>query len=150
MSELAVSIAVNCALGAILFGVLRWRVSGDTVRLEGPADAMQQFARHFPGAAGTATVADDGRSALIELQRGRIGLLQRLGRRWNARTLIPGDVSKVEASEDGTLRVKFADFAWPGAQLRIGHAEIRSLWVARLQSLATRGASRESRGASHA
>jgi hypothetical protein len=135
MSELAISIAVNCALGIILLGVLRWKLAADTVRLTSGEEAMDQVARQFPGAVGVATLADDGRSALFELQRGGAGLLQRQGRRWNARTLKSGEVSSVQVARDGTIKTRFADFSWPQAQIRIADENARGLWLDRLRSL---------------
>ncbi|MGO9512905.1 MAG: hypothetical protein ACLP2F_04580 [Steroidobacteraceae bacterium] len=143
MTELAISIAVNIVLGVVLLALLYWKRTGDAVRLAGAGEAMDLFAMHFPGAVGEATVAADHRSALIDLQRGSgVGLLQRQGRRWNARTLAPGEVSSVEADSDGTIELRFADFGWPRAQLRIADANARALWLERLNSLKEQRSSR--------
>ena len=149
MRELAISIGVNVVLGGILLVLLRWRHLGDTVPLEGPAAAMSLFKTYFPEAVGEATLSDDRRSALIDLQRGGgIGLLQRQGRRWNARTLMPGEVSSVALAGDGTVKLKFADFGWPRAQLRITDADARAFWMGRLSSL--RAQARRHPGLRHA
>jgi hypothetical protein len=136
MSELAISIAVNVVLGLVLLAVLRWTRVGDAVRLAGAPQAIEIFAQRFPAAAGDATVAHDGRSALIALDcLGCVGLLQRHGRRWNARALGPGEVSSVELEEAAIIKLKFADFGWPHAKIRIDDADARARWLSRLQAL---------------
>lgn len=141
MNELAISIAVNVVLGLALFGILRWKRVGDTARLAGAPEAVEIFSQRFPAAACDATVAHDGRSALIDLDcHGCVGLLQRHGRRWNARTLGPGEVSSAELKEPAMINLKFADFGWPHAQIRIDDAETRARWLHRLQSLRSRNA----------
>jgi hypothetical protein len=146
MSELAISIAVNCVLGVILLGVLRWKLSEDTVRLTNGLEAMDQVARQVPGAVGVVSLADDGRSALFELQRGDVGLVQRQGRRWNARTLKSGEVLSVQSLQDGTIKIRFADFGWPRAQIRIADDDSRVRWLERLRSLQAQKSSRHRQG----
>jgi hypothetical protein len=135
MSELAISIAVNCMLGVILLALLIWKRTPDTVRLSEPDEAMEQFKRYFPEAVGAATVADDRRSALIDLKcGGAVGILQRQGRRWNALTLESGQLSSVELGRNEIIQLKFADFGWPRAQIRIADADARALWIGRLKA----------------
>jgi len=141
MSELAISIAVNVFLGIALLAILRWKQFGDAARLGGAEEAIELFSQRFAAAAGEATVADDGRSALIDLDSGGcVGLLQRHGRRWNARTLAPGEVSSVELNETATIDLTFADFGWPHARIRIDDADARARWLHRLQALRIRHA----------
>jgi hypothetical protein len=134
MNELAISIAVNILLGLILLVLLVWKRVGDTARLADSAEAVAHYDRHFPGAVGNATLSDDACGALIDLQRGGIGLLQRQGRRWNARQLRPGEVSSVELDGE-IIKLKFADFGWPRAQMRLADAGARAQWLGRLRSL---------------
>ena len=141
MSELAISIAINVVLGVALLAILRFKRVGDTVRLAGAAEAVELFSQRFPAVPGDATVADDGRSALIDLDPGgRVGLLQRHGRRWNARALEPGEVASVEIKETAIIKLEFADFGWPHAQIRIDDADARTRWLHRLQALRSRHA----------
>jgi len=151
MTELAISIGVNVVLGVVLLALLYWKRADDTVRLAGTDEAMELFAMHFPGEVGEATLADDQRSALIDLQRGaRVGFLQRQGRRWNARRLASGEISSVELGSGGIIKLKFADFGWPRAQLRIADANARALWLGRLNSLKVHGSSRRYPDTRHA
>jgi hypothetical protein len=91
---------------------------------------------NFPDSLGAVTVAADRRGALIDLQGGAgIGLLQRQGRRWNARVLAPGEISSARLDSDGAINLHFADFGWPRACIRIADADARAMWLARLHSL---------------
>ena len=86
---------------------------------------------------------------MIDLQRGGIGLLQRHGRRWNARLLAPGELSSVVLSGDA-IELGFADFGWPRARLRMADADVRAMWLSRLKSLAPRDPSKPHSDLRHA
>jgi hypothetical protein len=140
MKEMAFSIAINVVLGILLLALLYRKRTADHVRLSGPSQAMDLFRSYYPDVVGAATVADDRRGALIDLQRGAgIGLLQRQGRRWNARVLAAGEVSSVQVTAGHAVEVRFPDFAWPRASIRIADPEVRALWVGRLDSLTPKG-----------
>jgi len=151
MMELVISIAVNVVLGALLLGLFVWKRNTDAIRLANPEEAMDVFRRYFPEAVGTATVAADRRAALIDLQPGGgIGLLQRVGRRWNARLLVPREFSAIALEADGTIKLQFADFGWPRARLRIADPEARAKWLVRLDSLTANAATRHPGNLHHA
>ena len=151
MRELVLPIAANVVLGMLLLVLLYWKRTGDKVRLSGADDAVNIFRIHFPDAIGAATVAADGRGALIDLQQGAgIGLLHRQGRRWNARVLAPGAVSSVRTGGAEVIDLRFVDFAWPRARIRIAGAEARTAWLGRLESLAAQGSSRHRPDLHHA
>src|SRR5271165_1307347 len=119
MSEMEISILVNIALGIVLFALFRWKGRDDGVRLQGSAEAMQIFRSQFPDVRGEATLAADGRGALIDIEPGgAVGILERRGRRWNARVILPGDPSSAQIKRD-VLCIRFADFGWPRSCLRI-------------------------------
>jgi hypothetical protein len=133
MKELLLSIGVNLVLGVVLFGLLLWKRRPDTVRLLGEADALAQFQRHYPEAAGTAIVSADGLGALIETATGP-GLLVAHARRWNARMLVAPELAA--ARLDGAiLELRFADFGWPRARLRFADPEVATRCHARLEML---------------
>lgn len=134
MSDLAIAIAANLALGILLLPLLL-RSRTDQVRARTAAEALQIYRRHFPDALGTVLLGHDGRSALIELADGGLGLLQRHGQRWNARALAPGELAEVRAARDGSILVRFTDFGWPRARLVPPDAAARQVWLARLQPL---------------
>jgi hypothetical protein len=131
MSELAVSIAVNLLLGALLAGLLLWRRNPDAACLESADAALLRFREQFPDAVGSANVTSDGHGALVTLAAG-YGLLERRGRRWNARLLTRSDCRRVR-TEDETLVIEFKDFGWPSARLTLADGAQRAEWLARLQ-----------------
>jgi len=136
MSEIALSVAVNLALGIALFLLLYGTRRNGGMRLAGPPEAMALFASHFPDAAGEAMVTVDHQNALIELPPGtEVGLVQLQGRRWNARKIAPGDIRTVHLGSDGAIRIKFADFGWPGATLCFADPDHRLRWLQRLAVL---------------
>jgi hypothetical protein len=136
--ELAIAIAANAVLGAVLLGLFLWRGTADTVRLAGPAEARRLFHAHFPDAVvDTATLGSDARAALIALRHDpAIGLIQRHGRRWNVRALQAEDLRSVTLESGATLRLHLADFAWPRVDVRLEDAAALAQWQARLAGLA--------------
>jgi|SRR5579872_1084907 len=149
--ELVLAIAVNVVLGILLLALLYWKHTNDDVRLSSAEQALEIFRQHFPDARGTATVSADRRCALIELQSGgSLGILERHGRRWNARMLVPNEFSSVRLDREGCLRLKFADFGWPRARFRASDPQARALWLARLSALTARAAGRHRADLGHA
>jgi hypothetical protein len=135
--ELAIAIAANVVLGAVLLGLFLWRGSADRARLTGPAEALGLFRTHFPDATlEAATVASDARTALIALRHEPVvGLIQRHGRRWNVRVLQAEDLRSVRIVRGDTLRLELVDFAWPRVDVRLEEADARAHWQARLADL---------------
>jgi hypothetical protein len=137
MSELALSIAVNVVLGIALFGLFLWRRLPAETRLSAD-EALRLFRLQYPEANGRVTVATDCSGALIELHPG-IGLLQRQGRRWVARTLEKSEIASVRLRTDGAIQIAFADFGWPRALVRLDDP-LRASWLQRFERLAASGA----------
>jgi hypothetical protein len=135
--ELAIAIAANVVLGAVLLGLFLWRGSADGARLAGPSEALGVFRTHFPDATvEAATVGSDARTALIALRHDpAVGLIQRHGRRWNVRVLQAEDLRSVRIVRGDTLRLELVDFAWPRVEVRIEEADARAHWQARLADL---------------
>lgn len=131
--ELVIAIALNVALGLVLLALL-WSRRHDAGRLSSEAEAEALFRAQFPDAAGVATLSADGRGALIQLPRG-IGVLVRAGRRWNARLIMPRELTHAQQDSAGAISLTFADFGWPRARLPIADADVRAAWLARLRTL---------------
>jgi hypothetical protein len=141
---MTLAIVINLVLGVVLLALLALRLRPDTMTVATPEDAMMLFRRSFPDAVGRATLASDGRGALIDLDPGGLGLLVRGGRRWNARPLAVGDLASVRSMGE-IIEIRFRDFAWPRAQLRFDDARTRAAWNSRLEGrlLHAHGSSRE-------
>lgn len=132
--ELLISIAMNAVLGVLLLALFLWKRRDDPVRLTGADDALAAFNRFYPDMDGIATVAADGRSALIDMH-GAVGLLQRHGRRWNARLLVPQELARVRQDADGAINLVFADFGWPQAHIPLADGQARAQWMTRLEAV---------------
>jgi hypothetical protein len=128
---MTLAIVINLILGLVLLGLLALRPRADAAAAATPEEALTLFRRSFPDARGRATLASDGRGALIELAAGGNGLLIRNGRRWNARLLAPSDLVAVRSTDD-RIELRFRDFAWPRAELRFEDAGVRAAWAARI------------------
>jgi hypothetical protein len=137
---MTLAIVVNLALGVVLLGLLALRLRPDTTTVATPEDALTLFRRSFPDAIGRATLASDGRGALIEVGPGDLGLLLRSGRRWNARILAACDLASVRSTGE-LIEIRFKDFAWPRAQLRFDDAGTRAAWRARIEETLVPGGS---------
>jgi hypothetical protein len=149
--ELLLAIAVNVVLGGLLLALLYFKHASDDVRLSSPEQALEIFRRDFPEARGTATLSAEGRCALVELAGGGgVGVLERHGRRWNARMLVAREFSSVRLDRDGCIRLKFTDFGWPRARFRACDPQERAHWLARLDALTARAAGRHRRDLGHA
>jgi hypothetical protein len=146
MKELLFPIAINLALGLVLLALLGWKRRPDGVRLDREDEALAEFHVHFPdasladrpgGAPPPVTLSADGRAALIETGEG-LGLLVRIGRRWNARMLEPRELAAVHA-DGSTLELRFTDFSWPRARLHLQSPEAARSWRSRLDALRAAG-----------
>jgi hypothetical protein len=148
--ELAIAIAANIVVGAILLALFAWRRASGGVSLTSPEEAMAMYRRQFPDITASATVASDGLAALLLLTGSRkIGLLHRQGLRWCARELLPEDLRS--ATVDGeALVIRLHDFGWPCSRVRIADPEVRGKWLLRLQELAASAANGHSRVQPHA
>ncbi|MDE2293911.1 MAG: hypothetical protein KGL36_00485 [Gammaproteobacteria bacterium] len=139
MSVLAISIGSNLVLGIVLFGLLYRRRGTDQARLADTGDALRHYRSLDPAARGRAILASDGRAAFVELDGGDLGLVERRGRRWAARALETNELTGVDASGDGTITLRFADFGWPRARVRIEDPVLRRRWLDRLGALCAGG-----------
>jgi hypothetical protein len=148
--ELAIAIAANLVIGAILLALFAWHRAPDSVRLSGPDEALALCARHFPDRVASVMVASDGLTALISLlDESKIGLIHRHGRRWTARELLPEDLRAVTVNGD-TIALSLTDFGWPRSQICISDPEVRRSWFSRLQEFAGKSSNEHSTVTPHA
>ena len=148
--ELAIAIAANVVIGAILFALFARHRAPDGVYLSGPGEALAIYQRQFLEPAGTVTVASDGLTALVLLRdESKIGLVHRHSRRWTARELLPEDLRSVTVNGE-TIALALTDFGWPRSQVRIADPETRTGWFVRLQEFAARNSKADSTVMPHA
>ncbi len=134
--DLLIPIAANAVVGLLLAALfLRRRRSGGRT-LSSPAEALALFQERFPDSQGTATLSDDGESALIALDHAAgVGLVHRHGRRWNARIMEPGDLDSVTVANGRELVLGLADFGWPHSRVALADPDERGRWLSRLARL---------------
>jgi hypothetical protein len=80
--------------------------------------------------AGDGVLADDRRSALLELSDGRAAVVFVVGDRLVSRVLAPGFVRRVTTRVDG-LRIGLRDFGTPRVDVRLADESITARWAAR-------------------
>lgn len=135
MGGLTVAIVANIGIGAVLLAVLHRQRTSDPQPLTGPDQALARYRTLYPLATGTATVAADGRAALLELTDGTIGLVERRGRRWNVRAVSSSQLLGVRREADESITLRFADFGWPRSRVRLADAQTLDRWIGRLAAL---------------
>lgn len=150
MNALTISIVANIALGLVLLGVLYRKTGRDPEHLTEPAQALARYRIRYPTASGRVSLATDGRAALLELADGTVGLLERCGRRWNARALRPKEIVGVDRAGDGAILIHLADFGWPRARVQLSDPDIRQRWIERLIAMHEAVASARERRTHHA
>lgn len=135
MGGLTVAIVANIGIGVVLLAVLyRQRLSGPQ-SLTGPDQALARYRVLYPRANGAVTVATDGLAALLELDDGTIGLVERRGRRWNVRAVSSSELLGVRRGADEAITLRFADFGWPRSRVLLADADTRERWIGRLAAL---------------
>jgi hypothetical protein len=135
MGALTIAIVSNIVLGGVLFGLLYRRRGNDTERLTGPEQALARYRIRYPRASGRVSLSADGRSALLALTDGSVGLIERCGQRWNARALEGREILGVERVGDGAIVVRFADFGWPRSRVQLADPETCRSWIERLAAM---------------
>jgi hypothetical protein len=135
VDALTISILANVVLGLVLFGVLYRKPADEPERLSEPADALARYRVRYPAASGRVDVATDGRAALIAISDGSVGLIERRGRRWNARVVEPREILAVDRADDGAITVRFADFGWPRARVELSDPDTCQRWIERLTAM---------------
>ena len=90
-------------------------------RLEHPEDTLED----------DVLIGVDGRSALVGLGEGGVGLVFVLGDRFVVRRLTPGTLRGVAATQQG-IRLRFLGFGRPEVVVRTGQSPETAHWRARL------------------
>ncbi|MHB1869265.1 MAG: hypothetical protein ACYCT1_00210 [Steroidobacteraceae bacterium] len=136
----------NIGIGVVLLAVLYRHRLSDPQPLAGPDQALARYRTHYPLAGGKATVAADGRAALLELADGTIGLVEQRGRRWNVRAVSSSEFLGFRREADEAITLRFADFGWPRSRVLLADADTRERWIGRLTALRSAGAGPEGWG----
>jgi hypothetical protein len=121
-------VAAICGLCVALFGrgVATINAAGAEARLRDDVTGFR---------AGACTLSADGRSALVEDARnGAVYLVAARGDGLVTRGLAKGFLRSA-GREGATLRLRFADFTFPGARIDLGDDKLAEDWQVRLARL---------------
>jgi hypothetical protein len=84
--------------------------------------AIARFSLDFPDERVLAAViAASGHSGFLQLERGRVGVVQAIGNRFLTR-LVNGSGVTIEHTAPERLRIRVADFTWPGGEFAFDSA----------------------------
>ncbi|MEP9398158.1 hypothetical protein [Mesorhizobium sp. KR2-14] len=85
--------------------------------LEGAEDAVRHFHQDFPDEAiRTVRLTADRRTAFMELDGGRTGIVQTFGDRFLTRIITPQEVASALHAGPGVVSIRFRDFTWSGGR----------------------------------
>ncbi|MCA0057625.1 MULTISPECIES: type II secretion system protein [unclassified Mesorhizobium] len=92
-------------------------------RLADAEQARERFAEDFPDEPAAAIhLTSDGRTAFLELGRGRLGIVHAIGDRFLTRIVTPRDVLARSDDGAGTIALRLADFTWKGGHFTFANA----------------------------
>lgn len=101
--------------------------------LEAAEDAARRFGEDFPDEViRTVRLTSDKRTAFLELDGNRTGIVQTIGDRFLTRVVTPQDMS-AETVEPGILSIRFNDFTWPGGRFAFADADAAGAVIHLLQ-----------------
>jgi type II secretory pathway pseudopilin PulG len=104
--------------------------------LEAAEDAARRFGEDFPDEAIRAIrLTSDKRTAFLELDGKRTGIVQAVGDRFLTRIFTPQDISAVTA-EPGVVSIRFRDFTWAGGRFAFADADDAGKVIQALQPTA--------------
>lgn len=88
-----------------------------TAALAGADQALSRFAEDFPDEVATKVrLTADGRTAFLDLGRGRTGIVHSIGDCFLTRIVTAGDIVALDVDDGGAISLKLADFTWKGGR----------------------------------
>lgn len=88
-----------------------------TATLADADQASSRFAEDFPDETATAIrLTKDGRTAFLDLERGRAGIVHSIGDCFLTRIITASDIAALDVDDSGAILLKLADFTWKGGR----------------------------------
>ena len=88
-----------------------------TATLAGADQASSRFAEDFPDETATAIrLTKDGRTAFLDLEQARTGIVHSVGDCFLTRIVTAGDIVTLDVDDSGAILLKLADFTWKGGR----------------------------------
>jgi hypothetical protein len=104
-----------------------------TATLASADQALERFAEDFPDDLATAVrLTVEGRTAFLDLARGRIGIVHCIGDCFLTRIVTPGNVVALTAADAATISLRLDDFTWKGGRFTFANAADAKAVVAEL------------------
>lgn len=104
--------------------------------LEAVEDAAHRFGEDFPDEAiRVIRLTSDKRTAFLELDGDRMGIVQAIGDRFLTRIITPQDISAATV-ERGVVAIRFRDFTWSGGRFAFADADAAGQVLQALQASA--------------
>lgn len=136
---LALTLAGDVAAVLLLTGYVHliWTRRRRPLTAEAAADAFLREHGAEPDARGVDEVLllADGRTALLRLAGGALGVVSARGRGWTTRVLHARDVRRI-TGEGAAAHVALRDYAHPRLSLRFPSVEARTAWLRPLEARA--------------
>ncbi|RVD63389.1 hypothetical protein [Mesorhizobium sp. M7A.F.Ca.ET.027.03.2.1] len=121
--SLPVLVAIVAFGIALSVAAVHFTGGSKTATLAGIDQARSRFAEDFPDEITAAVrLTADGRSAFLDLARGRIGIVHGIGDCFLTRIVTPQDVAVLNAEDANTVSFRLADFTWKGGRFRFASA----------------------------
>lgn len=129
VQQLFVLAGINAVILALVGAVLLiWRAN-EPARLEETDALFDIFRGQYPPAdCAEGWIAPDGRTGLVLLENGAVGLVEGAGRFWRVGVIGAERVRAIDAFGEAGLTLRFTDFDWPGARLHFAAAGERDAW----------------------
>ncbi|MEP9371640.1 hypothetical protein [Mesorhizobium sp. KR1-2] len=106
-----------CVVAVHFTGGSKWAT------LDGADDALRHFQQDFPDeAVRKVRLTADRRTAFMELDGGRSGIVQTFGDRFLTRIVTPPDVVSASLAEPSVVSIRFRDFTWAGGRFAFADA----------------------------
>ncbi|MCV3208710.1 hypothetical protein OHD62_26505 [Mesorhizobium sp. YC-39] len=88
-----------------------------TATLADADQASSRFAEDFPDEVATAVrLTKDDRTAFLDLERGRTGIVHSIGDCYLTRIVTASDIVGLDVDDSGAILLKLADFTWKGGR----------------------------------
>ncbi|UVK45743.1 hypothetical protein BPNPMPFG_001306 [Mesorhizobium sp. AR07] len=94
-----------------------------TATLTGTDQAISRFAEDFPDEIATMVrLTADARTAFLDIERGRVGIVHSIGDCFLTRIVISRDIMALAGDDANTVSFRLADFTWKGGRFRFASA----------------------------
>ena len=135
---MSLSVLVALVVIGIALSVAAVHFTGGTTTatLAGADQALQRFAEDFPDERAAAVrLTADRRTAFLELDCGRTGIVHSIGDCFLTRIVTAPDILTLDVDDAGTISLRLADFTWKGGRFAFADSADAKAVAAALRTL---------------